>query len=54
MKRLKRAKVHVKVGQMLRLNTQVEGRQEAVSAGTRQIMAALASLLPEKYRGEYS
>lgn len=54
MKKLKRAKVHVKVGQMLKLNEQVEDRQEAVAQGTRQIMAALASLLPEKYRGEYS
>ena len=54
MKKLKRAKVHVKVGQMLKLDDQVEGRQEAVTQGTRQIMAALASLLPEKYRGEYS
>lgn len=54
MKKLKRAKVHVKVGQMLKLNEQVEGRQEAVAQGTRQIMAALANLLPEKYRGEYS
>lgn len=54
MKKLKRAKVHVKVGQMLKLDDQVEGRQEAVAQGTRQIMAALASLLPEKYRGEYS
>ena len=29
-------------------------RQEAVDLGTRQIMQALADLLPEKYQGAYS
>ncbi len=54
LKRFRRARVHVKVGQMFGLDEQVTARQEAVDEGTRQIMAALASLLPEKYRGEYS
>ncbi|HLA86434.1 MAG TPA: lysophospholipid acyltransferase family protein [Anaerolineales bacterium] len=64
MKRMRRARVHVKVGKMFRLDEQAgsgvltrsgtKDRQEAVAQGTRQIMAALANLLPEKYRGEYS
>ena len=53
LKKLKRAKVHVKVGKMIRLSNQLETRQEALSQGTHQIMEALANLLPEKYRGEY-
>ena len=54
MKRFRRARVHVTVGKMFGLTGQAEGRQEAVSLGTRQIMQALAGLLPEKYRGAYS
>jgi 1-acyl-sn-glycerol-3-phosphate acyltransferase len=54
MKRLRRAPVHVRAGEMFRLNGQVSARQEAVDQGTRQIMATLASLLPDEYRGEYS
>ncbi len=64
MKKFRRAHVHVKVGEMFKLAGQVEGgvlarsaskgRQEAVAQGTYQIMQALASLLPEKYRGAYS
>lgn len=54
LKRFRRARVHVKVGKLFGLSGQASARQEAVDAGTRQIMAALASLLPEKYRGEYS
>ncbi|MBX3036226.1 MAG: 1-acyl-sn-glycerol-3-phosphate acyltransferase [Anaerolineales bacterium] len=53
LKKFKRAKVHVKVGKMLKVSNQFETRQEAVSQGTSQIMEALANLLPEKYRGEY-
>ena len=53
-KKFRRAAVHVRVGKMFKLAEQVEGRQEAVELGTRQIMQALASLLPEKYRGAYS
>jgi len=54
LRQFRRARVHVKVGKMFGLTEQVSGRQEAVALGTKQIMAALASLLPEKYRGEYS
>ena len=54
MKKFRRARVHVKVGKMFKLTEQASGRQEAVALGTRQIMQALANLLPEKYRGEYS
>jgi 1-acyl-sn-glycerol-3-phosphate acyltransferase len=54
LKKLRRAKVHIKVGKMLKVSNQFETRQEAISHGTNQIMEALANLLPEKYRGEYS
>jgi 1-acyl-sn-glycerol-3-phosphate acyltransferase len=54
LKRFRRAPVHVTVGKMFRLAEQAESRQEAVTSGTRQIMQALANLLPEKYRGAYS
>ena len=64
MKKFRRARVHVKVGKMFKLAGQVsggvltrsasKGRQEAVAQGTRQIMQALANLLPEEYRGAYS
>lgn len=54
MKRLRRAPVHVRVGKMFRLDGQASARREALSEGTSQIMAALAELLPERYRGEYS
>lgn len=54
LKKMKRARVHVTAGEMFRLTGQAEGRKEAISEGTQTIMRALASLLPEKYRGEYS
>jgi len=64
MKKFRRARVHVKVGQMFKLTEQSsagvaaqsasKSRQQAVAQGTRQIMQALANLLPEKYRGVYS
>ena len=62
MKKIRRARVHVKVGKMFRMAEQASGdvlsaskdRQEAVDLGTRQIMQALAGLLPEKYQGAYS
>lgn len=54
LKRFRRARVYVKVGKVFSLDEQGTGRQEAVEIGTRQIMGALASLLPEKYRGAYS
>lgn len=54
MKKFQRARVHVKVGKIFKLAEQAKDRQEAVTQGTRQIMLALASLLPEKYQGAYS
>lgn len=64
MKKFRRARVHVKVGQMFKLTEQAsaglaaqsasKSRQQALAQGTRQIMQALANLLPEKYRGVYS
>ena len=62
LKKMRRAPVHVRVGKMFKLAEQAEGdalsaskgRHEAISRGTSQIMQALASLLPEKYRGTYS
>ena len=54
LKRFQRARVHVKVGKMFKMAEQADGRQEAVDLGTRQIMQALAALLPEKYQGAYS
>ena len=64
MKKFRRARVHVKVGQMFKLTEQSsaglaaqsasKSRQQALAQGTRQIMQALANLLPEKYRGVYS
>lgn len=53
LKAFKRARVHVKVGNMLKIGEQFETRQEAIQKGTSLIMQALANLLPEKYRGEY-
>lgn len=54
MRRLRRAPVCIRVGTLLRLQDQAEGRKEALSRGTEQVMEALADLLPEQYRGEYS
>lgn len=51
LKRLRRAPVNLRVGQLFRLAEQPSARREAMNEGTNQIMAALASLLPEKYRG---
>lgn len=47
--RLRRAPVHIRVGKMFQLNEQASAGKEAVSEGTKQIMSAIASLLPEKY-----
>lgn len=52
MKRLKRAPVTLTVGKLLFLEEQAN-RRETMREGTRQIMQALASLLPEAYRGQY-
>ena len=51
MKKWRRAPVHIRVGKMFRLAEQASARREAMSEGTSQIMAALADLLPKKYRG---
>ncbi|GAB4416165.1 MAG: lysophospholipid acyltransferase family protein [Anaerolineales bacterium] len=52
LKRFRRAPVCLRVGKAFRLSQQVE-RREMMREGTRQIMAALASLLPDEYRGAY-
>jgi len=48
----KRAPVTLSVGKPFFLLEQAD-RQETMRAGTRQIMQALAELLPESYRGQY-
>lgn len=52
LKRLRRAPVRLRVGEAFRIGQQAE-RREWMREGTRQIMAALASLLPDEYRGAY-
>lgn len=54
LKRLRRARVHVRAGKMFRLEKQASARREALDQGTKRIMAALAELLPANYRGGYS
>lgn len=54
LKKIRRANVSIRVGKMLQFANQFSTRQEAVKLGTLQIMQALAKLLPEEYRGEYS
>lgn len=51
-KRWKRAPVSLKVGKPFFLPEQAD-RQAMMREGTRQIMQALAELLPESYRGNY-
>jgi len=52
LKRLRRAPVTLRVGEAFRLSQQAD-RREMMREGTRQIMEALANLLPESYRGAY-
>ena len=52
LKRLRRPPVTFRVGKAFRLSQQVD-RREVMREGTRQIMEALANLLPESYRGAY-
>lgn len=52
LKRLRRAPVTLRVGKAFRLSQQAD-RREMMREGTRQIMEALANLLPEAYRGAY-
>lgn len=54
LKRFRRAPVQVRVGEMFKLEEQASARREALERGTSQVMAVLADLLPEKYRGKYS
>jgi 1-acyl-sn-glycerol-3-phosphate acyltransferase len=51
LKKWRRAPVTIRVGKAFRLTEQPSARREAMNEGTSQIMAALADLLPEKYRG---
>ncbi|MCE7858812.1 MAG: 1-acyl-sn-glycerol-3-phosphate acyltransferase [Chloroflexi bacterium CFX2] len=51
MKRFKRAQVHMRVGKTFRLEENESARREAMNEGTSRIMAEIANLLPEKYRG---
>jgi 1-acyl-sn-glycerol-3-phosphate acyltransferase len=51
LKKFRRANVHVRVGKSFKLTEQPSARREAMDEGTSRIMAALAELLPEKYRG---
>jgi 1-acyl-sn-glycerol-3-phosphate acyltransferase len=53
LRRLRRPQVTLKVGKMFKLSEQVRGH-EKMREGTRQIMGAIAGLLPEEYRGAYS
>ena len=52
LKQWKRAPVTLAVGKPFFLQEQAS-RQETMRQGTRQIMQALAALLPESYRGQY-
>jgi 1-acyl-sn-glycerol-3-phosphate acyltransferase len=52
LKCFRRAPVTLRVGQAFRLSQQAD-RREMMREGTRQIMEALANLLPEAYRGAY-
>lgn len=51
-KRFRRARVTLNVGKPFFLREQAD-RQQMLRDGTRQIMEALAELLPESYRGNY-
>lgn len=52
LKRFRRARVTLSVGKPFHLREQTD-RQAMLREGTRQIMEALAELLPESYRGNY-
>jgi len=52
LKRFRRAPVIFRVGKAFRLRQQAN-RREMMREGTREIMEALASMLPESYRGAY-
>ena len=52
LKRLRRAPVRLRVGKAFRLSI-LGQRRDSIEEGTRQIMVALANLLPDEYRGAY-
>jgi hypothetical protein len=52
LRKWKRARVTLTVGKPFKLQEQAD-RQKMLREGTHQIMAALASLLPEPYQGNY-
>jgi len=52
LRRLRRARVTLKVGKSFRLAGREKG-PEKIREGTRQVMEALANLLPGAYRGQY-
>ena len=52
LRKLRRAEVTVRIGKPFILRGQSD-RQAAMREGTKQIMLALAELLPIEYRGEY-
>ncbi len=55
LKKLRRARVHIRVGKILQVEDKAGGlKEDALKSGTRIIMTALADLLPEQYRGAYS
>ena len=54
LKAFKRARVHIRVGKIFRLEEQASARREAIHEGTKRIMAEIRSLLPERYRGQTS
>lgn len=51
LKRFRRAPVQVRAGKMFQLQEQASARKEAVTEGTQRIMAEIAALLPQRYRG---
>jgi 1-acyl-sn-glycerol-3-phosphate acyltransferase len=53
LRRLQRPKVTLKVGEMFKLAGQAKGHDK-IPEGTRQIMGAIANLLPVEYRGAYT
>jgi 1-acyl-sn-glycerol-3-phosphate acyltransferase len=53
LRRIRRSHVTLKVGKMLKLSGQIKGHGK-IREGTRQIMEAIAALLPVEYRGAYA
>jgi hypothetical protein len=53
LRKWKRSRVTLTVGKPFKLQEYAD-RQRMLREGTKQIMAALADLLPESYRGNYN